>query len=500
MKLPNSYKNWISFLGTIIATLSFLLILLLLLLSRISNFGGSYLGLLIYLIIPAFLIFGLLLIPVGMLLKRRRLKKAGTEQSVKWLKIDLNETPVRNAAFIFLFATIIFLIFTIFGTYQGYHYSESVEFCGKLCHNVMEPEYTAYQNSPHAKVKCVECHVGEGADWMVKSKLNGTRQVFKTMLGSFPKPIPTPITNLRPARETCEKCHWPQKFYPDKIHSLKYYLADSLNTAWNLILKMKVGAEHAALGHTKGIHWHINPDIKVEYIHFDEKREDIFWVKLTNLSTGKTTIYKDEQNPIPEDSLKRMTPRTMDCIDCHNRPSHDYKSPPYYVNTLFSSGKLKTSVPFLKQSAMKALNNMNTPRDSAFKSIRNQITQFYKEKHLEVWQKYKNEIENAIPEFINAYSLNTFPEMKVSYLEYSKHIGHLESKGCFRCHDDFHKSDDGRVISKDCNLCHTIVGQGKEMTMKYSSIKDSLEFEHPIDIEDAWKEYNCSECHNVLFP
>jgi len=498
MKLPATYRNWISLLGTFIALLSFFSIVLLMLLMTIV--GGIYIGLLIYLILPSFLIFGLLLIPFGMMLRARKNRKSKTKILNRWPKIDFEDKATRNAAVIFVLFTTVFVIMTIFGSYKGYHYSESVEFCGVLCHKVMEPEYTAYQNSPHAKVKCVECHVGEGADWMVKAKINGTRQVFKTLLNTYPRPIPTPIVDLRPARETCEKCHWPQKFYSDKVQNQKYYLADSLNTNWNIVLKMKIGADHPAQGLEKGIHWHINPDIHVEYVYSDQKREDIIWVKLTNLITRKVSVYKDQDNMVTDDSLKHLTSRLMDCMDCHNRPSHDYRSPTLYVNNLFNASKIDTAIPFLKKSAMKALNTMTSPKEMAFKEIETQIIDFYKNEHSAVWTKYNKGITKAIPEIIHAYSMNSFPDMKVNYLEYPKHIGHLETKGCFRCHDDNHKTDDGRVISKDCNLCHTIIGQGMGNKMAYSSINEQLEFQHPVDIDNAWKDYNCSECHNVLFP
>ena len=498
MKLPLSYRNWISFIGTFIAGLSFFSILLLMLLSSII--GGIYLGLLIYLILPGFLVFGLVLIPIGMYIQRRRMRKAKQDIKGRWPLIDLEEPGTRNAALFFVVFTIIFIIMTIFGSYKGYHYSESVEFCGTLCHKIMEPEYTAYQNSPHARVKCVECHVGEGADWLVKSKINGTRQVFKALENTYPRPIPTPIVDLRPARETCEKCHWPQKFYSDKVQLQNYYLSDSLNTNWNIALKVKIAAEHEGEHPSKGVHWHIDPNVKVEYVYFDQKREDIFWVKYTDLKTGKVTVYKDTENPVTDDSLKHHATRVMDCMDCHNRPSHKFMSPPDYMNTLFSSGKISTAIPFLKLSTMKALNTMIAPKDSAFAHIKTDVDNFYKDKYQAIWGKYKDQINQSMPAILHAYEQNTFPDMKVSYQQYLQHIGHLESKGCFRCHDDNHKSDDGRVISKDCNLCHTIVGQGTPGHMEYCAVNQKLEFKHPVDIQGAWKDYNCSECHNVLFP
>jgi hypothetical protein len=216
MKLPNSYYNTTSFFGSLLAVFSLVLIITLLFISVFSDSGGGYLGLITYLILPVFLIIGLIMIPVGMMIKIKGDKKK-EQLSSKWKVIDLNDRRTRNAAVIFVIGTFIFLFLSAIGSYQAYHYTESNEFCGTTCHSVMEPEYTAYRKSSHARVKCVECHVGEGADWYVKSKLSGAYQVYAVLTDNYPRPIPTPVSNLRPARETCEKCHWPNKFYSNRI-------------------------------------------------------------------------------------------------------------------------------------------------------------------------------------------------------------------------------------------------------------------------------------------
>ncbi len=98
----------------------------------------------------------------------------------------------------------------------------------------MEPEHTAYQNSPHARVKCVDCHVGSGAGWYVRSKLSGAYQVYAVLANVYPRPIPTPIKNLRPARETCEQCHWPSHFSGQKEVINTYFKSDEQNTRWTI--------------------------------------------------------------------------------------------------------------------------------------------------------------------------------------------------------------------------------------------------------------------------
>jgi len=498
MKLPFSFYNKITYLGTIIALIAWIAIIFFIVLIFLFGIDNIYFDLFVYLIIPIFLVLGHLLIPFGMYRKRKKLKKGIRVTDEKLLVINLKDPKTRNAIFLFSVITVIFVICTVIGSYKGFHYTESVEFCGKLCHKVMDPEYTAYQNSPHAKVKCAECHVGEGANFYVKSKMSGLRQVFKYVLGTYPRPIPTPIENLRPARETCEKCHWPQKFYTNGLRKEKYYLADSANTEWNIILNMKIGADHQALGLISGIHWHINPDIKIEY-KSNAKRDTIYWVKIFNNKTGVEMIYNDNELNLKPDAVNKIEARTMDCMDCHNRPSHEFRSPSKYVNDLFSSGKIPVSIPWLKSAAMEALKISYTNKDSALMEIKNKILSFYSKQYPDIFKKFKTEISNSVTKIIYAFSLNEFPEMKVDFSKYPRHIGHLETNGCFRCHNNKFTTITGKVISRDCNLCHTIVGQGKTDSMKYSGINSFLDFIHPVDIGDAWKESNCMDCHSQLY-
>ena len=265
IKLPRSVYNWVSLIGAVIALISLFMIGFLFVISFFLDRGGSYLGLVIYIILPAFFVTGLILIPVGMLWDIKKRERSGYQEK-RLPYVDLNEVAHRNAFLIFVSGTILFLFVSALGSYEAFHYTESTEFCGTLCHTVMKPEFDAYQNSAHARVRCVDCHVGEGADWYVRSKMSGLYQVYAVLANVYPKPIPTPISNLRPARETCEKCHWPEKFYSRKIRLEKHFLNDEKNTEWNISLLMKVGPSHSTQGLEEGIHWHINPDIKIEFV------------------------------------------------------------------------------------------------------------------------------------------------------------------------------------------------------------------------------------------
>lgn len=496
IKLPSSAYNWVSLIGAVIALVSLFMIVFLFAISFFFDRGGSYLGLVIYILLPGFLVIGLILIPIGMLLNFNKSK--GKEKKLPY--IDLNQVAHRNAFLIFITGTIIFLFISAMGSYEAFHYTESTEFCGTLCHSVMKPEYVAYQNSAHARVRCVECHVGEGADWYVKSKMSGLYQVYAVLANVYPKPIPTPISNLRPARETCEHCHWPQKFYARKIRLEKHFLSDKENSEWDISLMMKIGASHSASRLEEGIHWHINPDVKIEFVSLDDKEQEIPWVRYTNKKTGIENTYIEENMKFSVDMLDSMTIRTMDCIDCHNRPSHVYNPPAFFVNNALSSGDIPTELPEIKSLSMEICDEKFTSTDSAMNYIENTINEFYKENYPDIVDTNSALITQAITGLQKEYKKNLFPEMAVRWDAYPNNIGHLEFKGCFRCHSDTHESNEGKIISKDCNLCHTISAQGPINNLEIASYNESLEFKHPEDIDEEWKEGFCIDCHTGLNP
>jgi hypothetical protein len=265
------------------------------------------------------------------------------------------------------------------------------------------------------------------------------------------------------------------------------------------MLQMKTGSEYNVSGFNEGIHWHINPAVNIEYISDNDKRENITYVKYTNKTTGEITIYRNDSNPITDSLVSATQTRTMDCIDCHNRPSHNYNSPPVYFDKDLLNGAVSKEIPFIKKVAMDILRQTFSNKDTALMIIKDSIISFYKSGYPEYYSKNTNLIDSAIANIQKAFAENTYPRMKVTYDRYPEHIGHLESEGCFRCHNDAFKSISGRTITKDCNLCHTIIGQGKPGAMQLTNIRNTLEFTHPVDIGTAWKEANCSECHKYLY-
>lgn len=497
-KLPRTFYNWISLMGVTIALISLFMIIFLFVVSTFfAPQEYTYLGLVIYILLPGFLILGLILIPIGMFIQSKRKRKP---QEKKWPEINLNDTRQRNAFLIFGIGTAVFLLLSAVGSYEAFHYTESVEFCGETCHEVMHPEFTAYNTSPHARVKCVDCHVGTGADWYVRSKLSGLYQVYSVLFDKYPKPIPTPIENLRPARETCEQCHWPQKFYARKLRYDKHYLSDENNTEWDIGLTMKIGSKHSALGLEEGIHWHINPDVRVEYASLDHELQEIVWIKYSNLKTGEEHIYTESGEPIEEAQLDTLVTQVMDCMDCHNRPSHSYKPPAFFVDNAITAGSIPKTLPEIKSVTMDISGEEYSTMDSAMLNIENEMNSFYEENYPELYDTNRQLIEQGIAGFKAAYSENIFPDMKVRWSAYPNNIGHLEFDGCFRCHNDTHESQDGRTIAKDCQICHEINAQGNPDNLQVANVDSSLTFEHPVDIGGAWEEFLCTDCHTGLNP
>src|SRR5258708_2708701 len=237
----------------------------------------------------------------------------------------------------------------------------------------MKPELVTYSHGPHARVACVECHIGPGATWFVKSKLSGTYQVYAVAFNKYPKPVPTPIKNLRPAQETCEQCHWPKKFVGNLDRTFHYFLGDETNTPFNVRLTMKVGGGDPTHGPVGGIHWHMNVGNKVEYVATDEARQKIPWVRAVD-SQGVVTEYRT-RNFTNEPSAALV--RTMDCMDCHNRPAHTYASPDDAVNLAMSLGRIDRSLPWIKTNALSVLTWSYTNETQALRGIATALAERY---------------------------------------------------------------------------------------------------------------------------
>jgi hypothetical protein len=463
--------NWLGLLGIIVTMCSLLALLLLIAFDIFVGFSRPYLGVLIYVILPAIVFAGLLLFGAGVWYQRRLRRKPGYKPGLP--HIDLNNPRHRRNLILTVCIGLVFLLFSAYGSYRAYHVTESVAFCGLLCHQVMEPVHTTYLNSPHARVACTKCHIGPGASWFVRAKISGLRQVYAVLTDSYPRPIPVPVENLRPARETCEQCHWPEKFYGATELQRPHYLADEDNTPFDIRMMIKVGGATPLHGPIGGIHWHMAVGNDIEYRATDASRQTIPWVRATNRATGKVTVYHTADGA-PAEGAAQPEPRRMDCVDCHNRPTHIFQSPNEALNVALWLDRVDASIPSIKLNASNAL-LQSAKAKSRTEGVR-QIDELISAKYPDYQDPLK--IRQAVAETQNIYRNNFFPEMKTTWQVRPDNIGHRSWPGCFRCHDGEHVSTTGETISNDCNACHTIISQALGDKPATTSLA-GLPFEHP---------------------
>jgi len=485
-------RNTLSGIGLVVVILAVGNLLFLVAADLITEHDNPYVGILAYIILPAFLILGLLIVFAGMIRERNRRRREAPDSVARFPRIDFNDAKTRGVFLVAVLGGFFFLVASLLGSYQAYHYTDSDEFCGKACHSVMHPEYTAYSRSPHSRVGCVQCHIGSGATWYVKSKLSGAYQLYSVVAKKYPKPIPTPVANLRPAQQTCEQCHWPGKFFGAQMKVFNHFGYDEANTARETRMLIKTGGGSPALGVTTGIHWHMNIGNEVTYIASDRQRQAIPWVQLRNRQTGKVTEYVAEGAALTPAQIATMPRRVMDCVDCHNRPTHIYEPPDRAVDGQLLAGTIDRSLPFVKQKAVEVLSKEYPSTPAALASIAKELDTYYRTDHGAVHAAQKASIDRSIRSVQEIYRTNIFPEMKVDWKTHPDNRGHFYSAGCFRCHDNLHKSADGKVISKSCDLCHSVVGQKEGGTVMIDTTGNP--FTHPVDLGDLI-DVTCSDCH-----
>lgn len=447
-------RNLVSYAGAILTTVSSTLFLVVFFLELLGFHTNPYTGIVAFLILPGFFIAGLAVIPLGMWYERRRqLTGQGVGKGV-WPRIDLNDPTTRAAAFFVAVMTFVNIIIVSLAGYRGLDYMDSTEFCGQVCHQVMDPEFTAYQDGPHSRVKCVQCHIGPGAPWFVRSKLSGVRQVFAVMADTYSRPIPSPVHDLRPARDTCEQCHWPDKFHGDTSNVIREYAQDATNTESVTSLRLHVGSGGERSGIATGIHWHVSAANRIDYIATDDKRQVIPYVRLTD-ANGSVREYTVEGTR--QEDLATGEPRTMDCVDCHNRPTHPFAlSAEKAVDAAMAYDLIPPKLPWVKREAVAALKDAYPSQDAALDAIATRLDAFYRTQHPDVHAAQNDAVARAVREAQALYRRNVFPRMGVTWGTHPTNIGHSDAPGCFRCHDDSHTTKDGQVIRQACDLCHTI--------------------------------------------
>jgi hypothetical protein len=446
-------RNPLSIMGAVLTTVTAILFLTFFVFESAgwADHSNPYLGIIFFIVLPTFFIAGLLLIPLGVWFERRRRLHGLAPSLREWPRIDLNHPRTRALLIVILVLTPFNVLIASLATYKGVEAMDSVGFCGQVCHEVMQPQFVAYQNGPHSRVKCVGCHIGPGADWFVRSKLSGARQVFAVMMNTHSRPIPSPVHDLRPARETCEQCHWPTQFHGDKLETRYDFAPDEANSESITTMQIRIGGVDAT-GQPRGIHWHVAEQNAIEYVALDRARQDIGYVKLTG-PDGQVREYFAEG--VTPEQLAAGERRSMDCVDCHNRPSHTFASTPdRALNQAMGAGAIPKDLPFIKREGVAALTAPYPTRDDAAVEIERRITGFYRDQYPDLWTSRQDDVQQAVRSLQAVYGRNVFPAMNVTFGSYPNNIGHMDFPGCFRCHDDTKKTSSGAVISQDCESCH----------------------------------------------
>jgi hypothetical protein len=457
-RLPIFWDNWVSAAGSMIALVAVFLLVLMFFLYLYNMLVGResnpYVDLIGFMILPVLLSGGLVLLVLGNLLRRAREKREGrvhTETMFAGKDVVRRAVLVAGGTFVLLIGIGLF-------SYEAYHYTDSNQFCSYVCHEVMIPEATAHASSPHANVKCVDCHIGPGADWFVRAKLSGIRQVFAVLSDDFHRPIPTPVENLRPARETCEVCHWPAKFHGSRLVTYQRYAGDRDNSAQTTALVLHVGGPGgAAAGTASGIHWHVDPGNEVRYRHVDRERLEIVEV-VQSTPAGEIRYLRDDA----DQHERQGSWRVMDCLDCHNRPTHIYDLPHRAVDLALATGKLDSAVPWLRRQAERVLREIEPDSDTAA-LVADRLRAIYAAEYPGDLAALEASLPATAAALAAILERNVWPRMRITWNTYPSHLSHFDefgefgTGGCFRCHDGRHEAATGAMITTDCDACHAVL-------------------------------------------
>ncbi len=494
LKVVPLWNNTVTIVGLFLAAMAIILLMTFGLFTLVTPTTNPYVDIVGFLVVPSILAGGVILIPFGILFKSWRLRRKDPEQRLafRFPRMDLNDPAQRRVAKFAVGGTFFLLPVVGVTSYHGYHYTDSSAFCSKACHAVMEPQATTYEFSAHARVACAECHIGSGASWFVKAKLSGTRQVLAVLRDTFSRPIAPAIHNLRPARETCEQCHWPKKFFGAQLREIVDFASDEGNTRREIDMLLKTGGGDELTGRAEGIHLHMALAGRVEYIATDEALQEIPWILYTD-ELGHGWVYRSDGRP-STDPRPDGPIRSMDCMDCHNRPAHKFRSPQEAIDIFLEVGRIDTTLPFIKREAVRALVEPYADVETAERQIGHRLTNFYRNNYPEVWRTRKASVNQAVDMTREVYRNNFFPAMKVDWRTYPDNIGHLNSPGCFRCHEGNHVNQIGGRISHDCNICHTFLNP-VQLNGKAAVIQEG-EFVHPYTLEGAHAMLRCDQCHS----
>lgn len=437
-------SNWTSATGAALTTASAALFILSFVLDLAGFPTNPYLGIVTFLLLPLVFVAGLLLIPFGYWRARRRELLLGIAGS-PWPVLDLSRASVRRAALVVLGLTIINIGILAAASYKAVEYVDSTSFCANVCHEVMKPEAIAHRGGVHARIACTSCHVGPGPEGFLEAKLGGVRRLAAQLTGEYRRPIPTPVADLPSALGTCGSCHAPDRYIGDRVRVVAEYADDEEVTEQATQVVLNVGGGGWEKGGPHGIHWHASPHVRVEYVASDAARDVIPWIRVTD-ARGTRDYVADGATA---DEIASGERRVMDCTDCHNRTGHDIApTADRAVDRALADGLLPR-LPFIRRAAVAALTAADGDHAAAEVAIARALRAAYADRSVA-----SEQLEQAIAATTRIYLNSVFPSMRVTFGTYPSRIGHTDTAGCFRCHDERHASQSGEIIGQNCESCH----------------------------------------------
>ncbi len=484
-------SNMLSLIGLFIAVSNIGLIVFLSIADALSAGTHPYADLVIWIVLPGIVLFGVVLIIAG--IRRERRKKLAGEH--RFPIIDFNNPKHRKNGLVLLAVLMLLSVLYAFSGYKAYEFSESNTFCG-TCHAVMGPEVRSNGYSVHAQLACTACHVGPGAKYYFSSHLKGSRLAFNYLLDRYARPIHTPVADLRPSQEICENCHGPKYQINQRLESRTYFMSDKENSRKKINLLLRMGRTETTMAQPPKMHWHSSTTEEIVYSVVDPKRVDIPWVRVKRLD-GTVKVYRSDESKLTDEEVAKAGTRRMDCMDCHNRSGHPFNPPALILNAMLSMGLIDPGLPEIKHVAVQTIEATYASRDEARKGIDTALKDFYRKAYPAVAKDKEAAIAAAITVLQGTYDRNYDPHMQVSWRSFGSNQGHVFSQGCFRCHDGKHRAEDGTVLSRDCSLCHLLIERvpGQDNAGSNQAEFRVMEYPHPVDISDRWKQMMCHTCH-----
>ncbi|MFW5906173.1 MAG: NapC/NirT family cytochrome c [Desulfobia sp.] len=449
--------------GAIMVSILLPVLIISLLFESLGIIENPYFGFLVYLVMAPLLVIGAVLLFIGIFLSKGR-EDIGIF-TVEYIQEQLSKpgryARIRKLIYLTIALTLVTVVIVGAVIYGGINYTTTNSFCAKFCHNIMRPQFVTSQHSPHSQVPCSDCHMGKNASWSQRATCSGASQLLAVVTNSYSRPLTSPLKALRPGRKTCEECHLPEKFHGDHLIVKDNFLPDEKNTHLQTALLLKVGSGDFQGKSAHDIHWHVSEENEVYYYHTDEKRKNIKKVRL--VTKGSTDKIYEIDSSRPEKTKDKGKWRKMDCIDCHNRPTHIFLSPDEALDKKIATGVIPRFLPFIKKQALEAITMEYASAEAAKKGIATHLRNWYKKKYPELIKNNSTLLEKAITGAQQAYLENVFPNMNVQWGTYENSIGHDdEDSACFRCHGRLRDQESGELITEDCDACHLILAEDEK--------------------------------------